>query len=105
MAENNDIPQETLDELERRIAVKLLRYFLASIGTIVLVCCAGAAWKTQTDFRISTIEQTVQADEPFKSKVQTDIAVLQNQNETTLKAIDRMDNKLDRVIRVYEVPK
>lgn len=112
MAIEHDTPNSPIDELEQRLAARLFKYFVASLFVIVGSAFALGSWVAKSEAkadsatkRMDFIELTVQADSQFKAEVKADIAVLKEQNSNTQKLIDRVDNKFDRVIRVYNVPK
>lgn len=102
----------TVDEIEQRMATRILKYFLISFFTIVFAAFGVGSWVNGQQAQINTntkdvaeLKQTVAGDAAFKSKVSADIEVLKEKADAQQRATDRMDNKLDRVIRVYEVPK
>lgn len=112
MAERDDIPANPLDELEQRIAAKMLRSVLAILGSLLVGAVAFGSFLTKQDIRMDSLETRMtnretkdKADEDFKQSTTAKLDVLDERSVATTKAIDRMDNKLDRVIRVYDVPK
>lgn len=112
MTETETTPKSPIDDLEQRLAARLFRYFLASLSVIVGSAFALGSWvakseaKTDsTSLRLDTVERTVVADSAFKATTQSKLDVLDERSQSQSKAIERVDNKLDRVIRVYEVPK